>query len=297
MHPIVILIPAAALILAPRLWVKQVLEKHNGQDDRFALSAAELARELLDRRGLQAVRVEVTDVGDHYDPQERAVRLTRDKQGRKSLTALTTAAHEVAHALQHATHYGPFVWRTRLAKLAQVTGEAGSVLLFAVPVAALVTRNPVPPILIGVAALAMLGTGVAAQVAALPSELDASFIRALPMLRDGYIDADQTQDARRILLACSLTYVASSLVAVLHIWPWIGGGRYPYRRLVAAPGVLSAPFVSAPPHSGRRPIPGPKPVRELRRAGARGGRRREVLVRGILKPLIRGWFRLTSLSA
>jgi hypothetical protein len=241
------------------------------------------------------VRVEVTDVGDHYDPLDRAVRLTRDKRGRKSLTALTTAAHEVAHALQHASHYGPFVWRTRLAKLAQVTGEAGSILLFAVPVAALVTRNPVPPVLIGAAALGMLGTGVAAQVAALPSELDASFNRALPMLREGYIDADQTQDARRILLACSLTYVASSLVAVLHIWPWVGGGRYPRRPLAAAPPLPSSVPAAAPlaSRSGRRPIANPRPSPTTRRVLARRERRGEMLIRGVFKPLIRGWFRLT----
>jgi Zn-dependent membrane protease YugP len=290
MHPIVVLIPAAALILVPRLWVKHVLKSYDGQDERLALSAAELARELLDRHGLQSVRVEATDVGDHYDPQQRAVRLTRDKQGRRSLTALTTASHEVAHALQHASGYGPFLWRIRLNKLAQVTGEAGSVLLFAVPISALVSQSPVPPVLIGIAALSMLGTGVAAQLAALPSELDASFKRALPMLRDGYIGADQTGDARRILLACSLTYVASSLVAVLHIWPWVGGGRYLYRPVRPASVQPAAAWAGG---GSARPAPR-LPAAPPARPGARRHGIAEPLLRAALKPLVRGWLRFSG---
>jgi len=70
----------------------------------------------------------------------------------------------------------------------------------------------------------MLGSGMAAQFAAVPTELDASFARALPMLQDEYIDDTQVRDVRQILIACSMTYIASSLVAVLHIWPWLGRG-------------------------------------------------------------------------
>ena len=36
-------------------------------------------------------------------------------QGR-SLTAITIAAHEVGHALQHASGYPPLMWRTRLVR-------------------------------------------------------------------------------------------------------------------------------------------------------------------------------------
>lgn len=224
MHPIAIILPAAALIVGPRLWVNHVLKQYNRKEEDLPGTAAQLARELLDRQGLQDVAVERTDLGDHYDPRTRVVRLSRDKFERKSLTALTTAAHEVSHAIQHATGYRPFVWRGRLAKLAQVTGEAGFAVLLAVPITALATRKPLPPTLVGSAAVAMLGTGMAAQLAAVPTELDASFSRALPMLQDAYVDDDQVADVKKILVACSLTYIASSLVAVLHIWPWLGRG-------------------------------------------------------------------------
>ncbi len=36
-----------------------------------------LARQLLDRHGLGQVRVELTDMGDHYDPRAKAMRQNR----------------------------------------------------------------------------------------------------------------------------------------------------------------------------------------------------------------------------
>lgn len=287
MHPIVILAPAVVLIVAPRLWVSRVLKRNHGREGESALKAVDLARELLDKHGLQSVKVEVTDRGDHYDPQCRAVRLARDKYDRGSLTALTTAAHEVAHAMQHARDYGPFLWRTRLARLAQVTGELGGGLLLAVPVTALVARNRTQPAVLAVAALSVLGTGVAAQLATLPSELDASFNRALPMLRAGYIDHAQAEEAHRILLACSLTYVASSLALVITFWPWIGANV----QRTAPLGLTSASALQ--PGAGaalRRPqaVEARAPLSHAK-VDVRLG---EALLRPLLKPLIRGWLRL-----
>ncbi len=222
MHPLVLLVPVAALFFGPRIWVKRVLKQHNRKEEDGFPTGGELAKKLLAQHRLHHVKVESSDIGDHYDPKAKAVRLTRDKIERKTLTAITTAAHEVAHALQDASNYGPFVWRMRLVTLAQTTGQVGSVVLLAVPAVSVFTRQTVPPVFIGAAALAMLGTGIASQLVALPTELDASFRRAMPVLQGGYITERQAKDARKILVASSLTYVASSLLAVLNIWPWLG---------------------------------------------------------------------------
>ncbi len=221
MHPILILLPAAALVLGPKLWVNRVLKQH-AQKEEFPDTAAELARRWLDSNHLQAVGIEITDQGDHYDPESKTVRLSRDRYAGKTLTAITTVAHEVSHALQDAADYAPFVWRNRLGQLSMAVGQVGTILLVSVPVAALLTRRPIPPVMVGSTLVLMLGTGLAAQLTALYSELDASFKRALPLLQTGYIRGAQVDDAKQILLACSLTYVASSLLSVLHFWPWLG---------------------------------------------------------------------------
>lgn len=292
MNPVLILLPALGLILGPRLWVARVLKQYDAEDERPD-SAHEVARDMLDRQGLQRIRVEVTDGGDHYDPRARVIRLSRRNFDRKSLAAVTTAAHEVAHALQHAGGYAPFAWRTRLARIAQITGETGSVLLIAVPITFLLTRQPLPRALMSGAALGMLGTSTAAQVAALPTELDASFRRALPMLKEGYIAEHQVAAAHRILYACSLTYFAASFAGVLHIWPWLGprsgGGRLGLLADGMAPRPTGGRAVAA-----AQAAPSPK---ARQRTGTRRAPRNpqlEEALRKVAKPLIRRWLTLLS---
>ena len=290
MNPVIILVPAAVLIIGPRLWVNHVLRQYNQRQEAFPGTARELAREVLDRHDLQAVRVESTDIGDHYDPELRAVRIARDKIDRKTLTAITTAAHEVSHALQHASGYPPFFWRRRLSRIARVVGEAGIVLLLAAPAVAMISRQPLPPRMIGSAAFAMLGTGMLAQLSALPTELDASFGRALPILQDGYIPDEQLKEARKILLACSLTYIASSMVAVLNVWPWL-----PRRPALAmsqlAPGLVASAAVQhvlSAQGTLNSTANGRKTALARRQAG---GGRAEQIIRRYGKPLIRQWVR------
>jgi Zn-dependent membrane protease YugP len=289
MHPILILIPIAGLSFAPRWWADRVLKRHN-RSDVCTLGAEELARIWLDRNRLQVVGVEVTDLGDHYDPETRTVRLSRDKHARRTLTAVTTAAHEVAHALQDFDGYAPFSWRNRLAKFAAMAGQAGTVILLSVPAAALLGRRPLPPLLLGASLWVMLGSGMVAQFAALVSELDASFRRALPLVRDVVASEAQLDQARRILLACSLTYAAASLLSVLHFWPWLGP-----RRLPAT--LAQAGLVRSGRAGGYRSAAKPQPHRRGPRQHAldshpRCRRDRHALLRTLGKPVIRVWFRV-----
>ncbi|MES9870446.1 MAG: zinc metallopeptidase [Sedimenticola sp.] len=222
MHFILLLLLLVLLIFLPQLWVQHVLSRYNRKDEGFPGTGGELARHLLDRLELHDVRVEVAEgVGDHYDPMQRAVRLTPDKHAGRTLTAITTAAHEVGHALQHSQGYRPFVWRTRLALFAAGVEKLGSFFLFAVPILAAVTKAPAAGLLMLVAALSTVGMGVVVQLLTLPVEWDASFTRALPILEAGYIRPGQRRAARRILRACALTYVASSLAGLLNFWRWL----------------------------------------------------------------------------
>ncbi|MDJ0957971.1 MAG: zinc metallopeptidase [Arenicellales bacterium] len=291
MHPVLIIIPAVALIFGPRLWVKHVLKRYNQDDLNSSGSASQVARALLDNNGLQNVKVECTDIGDHYDPDAKSVRLARDKFDRKSLTAVTTAAHEVGHALQHATEYTPFIWRGHLVKAARVVGEVGSVVLISVPIAALATRNPVPAPLIGIAVLAILGSVMAVQLVTLPTEFDASFNKATQMLKAGYIDEDQLGNARKILVACSLTYVASSLTSVLNIWPWLPRGL----TLVTGNNALVATQGSS---TTVRNIRKQKPSLTIKKTRHRSRRQRKpsmgiTVFKKIGKPLVRNWLKLS----
>jgi len=55
----------------------------------------------------------------------------------------------------------------------------------------------------------------------LPVEWDASFGKALPILEEGYIQADELVAVKKVLRAAALTYVAASLAGVLNLWRWL----------------------------------------------------------------------------
>ena len=137
------------------------------------------------------------------------------------MTAITTAAHEVGHALQDAADEPLFRMRSRLVSMARKAQMLGSFLLFAAPVLSLVTRTPHTGLISVLAAFLILGTNVVVQAVTLPVELDASFKKALPLLKSGYLTPEQYADARRILRAAAFTYLAASLAGLLNFWRWL----------------------------------------------------------------------------
>jgi Zn-dependent membrane protease YugP len=211
-----------ALVFGPAIWVTRVLDRYSTPADRYQGTGSELARHLLDQHGLQSVVVEATDQGDHYDPEARAVRLTEDKFGGRSLTAVTVAAHEVGHAVQDHEGYAPLRLRTRLVKATRGIEKVGAGVLVVAPFLGLVTRVPAIGLITFAAGLLTLGTSAIVHFITLPTEFNASFARALPMLDEHRIlKAVDKPHARRLLTAAALTYVSASLMSLLNIARWL----------------------------------------------------------------------------
>ena len=210
-----------SIVFLPGLWVRRVMQRYSTPDDRYSGTGEQLARHLLDKNGLQAVAIEVTDQGDHYDPQDKAVRLTEEKFNGRSLTAITVAAHEVGHAIQDAQNYAPLRLRGHLVKASQKIEKIGAAALILSPFVGAITRAPGISIVMFAAGFFTLATSTLVHFATLPTEFDASFGRALPML-DKYdiLKKVDRSYARRLLTAAALTYVAASLMSLLNIARW-----------------------------------------------------------------------------
>ena len=219
---VLLLIVVVIVIFGPQLWTRRVFAQYSVPRPDYPGTGGELARNLLDRFDMKHIKVETTEVGDHYDPLAKAVRLTPDKFNGKSLTAITVAAHEVGHAIQDHTGYQPLAERTRLVRVAHVAEKAGVVVMMGIPIAAALARTPVAGVLVLVAGMATMGISALVHLVTLPVEWDASFRRALPVLQQGnYLSPQDMQGARRILTAAALTYVAASLASLLNLWRWI----------------------------------------------------------------------------
>ena len=210
------------IVFGPGIWVQRVLERYSVPANRYSGTGAQLARHLLDKHGLQSVKVEATDQGDHYDPEAKVVRLTEDKFSGHSLTAITVAAHEVGHALQDHDGYAPLRIRTRLVKATRGIEKIGAGVLMVSPFLGIVTRAPAIGLLTFAAGMLTLGTAAVVHFITLPTEFNASFARALPMLDEHRVlkQVDRPH-AHKLLTAAALTYVSASLMSLLNIARWI----------------------------------------------------------------------------
>ena len=210
-----------AVIFGPGLWVRRVMNRYSKPEDRYSGTGAQLARHLLDKSGLDSVVVESTADGDHYDPDSKAVRLTEDKYSGHSLTAITVAAHEVGHAIQDRDGYAPLRLRSQLVRASRKFERLGAGVLLVSPFIGALTRAPARGVVMFVAGFITLGTSTLVHFATLPTEFDASFSRALPMLDQyGILKKVDRPHARRLLMAAALTYVAASLMSLLNIARW-----------------------------------------------------------------------------
>jgi Zn-dependent membrane protease YugP len=224
-------IPGALLIIllvvAPQLWITSVLRRYAAQRQEISWTGGEFARNLFDGMKLNAVKVEETDQGDHYHPLAKSVRLATEHFHGRSLTAIVMAAHEVGHAMQDATGYRPLVTRTRIAETAGYIHKIAALFIIAAPALALILRHPGGLVIGLVAAVLMNLTAVAMHAVTLPVEFDASFNRALVVLKQGrFIPDEEMGAARHILSAAAYTYVAQALIDLINLPRLLRGLRF-----------------------------------------------------------------------
>ena len=211
-----------AIIFGPSLWVKFVMSRYSTEKPEMPGTGGELAKHLIKRFSLKDVEVETTELGDHYDPIEKKVRLSREHYESKSLTAVAIAAHEVGHAIQDHQGDRRLATRTKMVPIVNLLARWSVVIISLSPVIGIITRHPIPFSLLLFIGLSGFIARMMMHAVTLPIEFDASFSKALPILREGnYVSQSDEKAASRILKAAALTYVAAALADILNLGRWI----------------------------------------------------------------------------
>src|SRR5690606_5418986 len=128
-----ILIPGILLAAWAQSKVTSTYQQFSRVGNQRGLTGAQVARYILDNSGLNNITIEPIrgQLTDHYDPKGKVLRLSEGVYGSQSVAALGIASHEVGHAIQDATNYGPMRLRGAIVPLAAIGGNLSMVLVLA----------------------------------------------------------------------------------------------------------------------------------------------------------------------
>ncbi|WP_423798944.1 zinc metallopeptidase [Neobacillus sp. SAB-20_R2A] len=204
----------AFIILIP-LWaqwkVKSTFTKYSRVSTSTYRRGAEVAREILNANGLYNVAVEEGRgfLSDHYDPRSKTVRLSPENYHGHSIASAAVAAHECGHAIQDAQGYAFLRFRHALVPVANL-GSNASWILIMIGIFAHLSGM----LLLGIICMA---AAVLFQIVTLPVEFNASS-RAMNQIASlRLVGSGEEREARKVLNAAALTYVAAAAVAVLEL--------------------------------------------------------------------------------
>lgn len=228
---VLVLIPAMIFAFWAQINVQMTFSRFRQVRNRRGLTAADVARRILDANGLNYVQIQRVsgELTDHYDPRAQVVRLSDSVYDSTSVAAIGVAAHEVGHACQHAEDYVPLRIRSAIIPMTRI----GSMLAMPVFILGLLLAqlslygNMVGDVFMMLGIL-LFSLSTLFQLVTLPTEFNAS-ARALKTLESyGILDGDELVGARSTLRAAALTYVAalaSSLASLLRLLLIFGGSR------------------------------------------------------------------------
>ena len=111
-----LIVPAMLIALLAQARVSSTFNRYSRVYSHRGITAAQVARNILDENGLYDVQVQrvAGSLTDHYDPRSNVVRLSDSVYTSTSIAAIGVAAHEVGHAIQHATDYAPLTLRNAI---------------------------------------------------------------------------------------------------------------------------------------------------------------------------------------
>ncbi|HEY0046129.1 MAG TPA: zinc metallopeptidase [Flavobacterium sp.] len=202
---IIILIMLASWGVSARL--KSKFEKYSKLRLQNGMSGAEIAEKMLADHGIRNVRVVSTPgrLTDHYNPADKTVNLSEAVYSQRNAAAAAVAAHEVGHAVQHATAYS---WLTMRSKLVPVVSVASNFVQWILLAGVLMINTFPELLLIGIVIFAMT---TLFSFITLPVEYDASN-RALAWLENKrMLNREEHAGATDALKWAARTYVVAAI--------------------------------------------------------------------------------------
>lgn len=219
---LLLLIPGLLLGLYAQSQISSTYKKYSRVASKRGYTGADIARKMLNDNNLHNITIAQIggELSDHYDPRAQQVRLSFDVYNGTSIASLGVAAHEVGHAIQHASGYSPLHIRNLIVPMTNF----GSMLYLPLLLMGMIFSYP-----------ALIGWGIVLfsvivffQLVTLPVEFNASRRAIATLGSEQILDESELVGAKRVLNAAALTYVAAAVTAIFQLLRLVilfGGGR------------------------------------------------------------------------
>lgn len=211
----IVLIPVLLLSVYAQIQVSSSFNRYSGERNRRGITGAQAAYEVLRTHGVNDVAIRPCrgHLTDHYDPRDNTIYLSEPVYNTASVAAVGVAAHEAGHAVQYALGYGPV--RVRMAIL-PVTQFGSKFSFIAIALGLILYAQPLFAI-----GIVLFGMTTLFQLVTLPVEFDAS-ARAIGTIEGtAMLDEGEQKDAKKVLRAAALTYVAALLSSLVQLLRYV----------------------------------------------------------------------------
>lgn len=208
---LILLLGVIFIPLIASIYIKITYKKYNQVINDKNLSGFEVARKILDAKGLE--NVYITEVkgslSDHYDTSRKVVRLSTDVFHGESIAATSIAAHEVGHAIQDKEGFFLLKVRSFIFPIVKFLSSISYIVIIIGFITEITNL-----IYLGVA---LVGAGLIFQLITLPVEFDASKRAKENLKKYKLINKESTVGVNNVLNAAAMTYVAGVLATALQM--------------------------------------------------------------------------------
>lgn len=212
---IILVLLIIGLPLLAQIFIKISYENNSRIKNSKELTGYDVARKILDKNGLNDLLIVETNgyLTDHYDPNRKVIKLSRNIYGNDTISSMAVAAHEVGHAIQDKEGYFFLKLRT-----------------FIFPIVSFISRMSWLVILVGFffeivnaiyLGIIIVSASVIFELVTLPVEINASK-RAIKELNSLNLITGEEDKVKNVLTAAALTYVAGTLAEILQLIRLIG---------------------------------------------------------------------------
>ena len=207
-----LIVPAMLIAMFAQARVNTTFNRYSRVYSRRGITAAQVARSILDANGLYEVQVMRVSghLTDHYDPRTNVVRLSDSVYTSSSIASIGVAAHEVGHAIQHATDYAPLTIRSAIIPITNLGSQLSMPLIL---LGILFSAQPL--VEIGILAFSLMAVF---QLVTLPVEFNASNRAIRTLAADRYLDQEELSGAKQVLGAAAMTYVAALITSLAQLF-------------------------------------------------------------------------------